>query len=74
MSCLTNVTHNVNHYLWAKNTNILQLLEPELQDGIPLLCQCPLPTKEAQLQVQQFSSTKYKSHRRIPETVARLFD
>ncbi|OAX39442.1 hypothetical protein K503DRAFT_849509 [Rhizopogon vinicolor AM-OR11-026] len=31
-----------------------------------------LPTKEAQLQVQQFSSTKYnnKSHRRIPETVA----
>jgi len=33
-----------------------------------------LPTKEAQLQVQQFSSTKYKSHRHIPETVARLFD
>ncbi|KAG2755700.1 hypothetical protein P692DRAFT_20717258 [Suillus brevipes Sb2] len=33
-----------------------------------------LPTKEAQLQVRQFSSTKYKSHRHIPETVARLFD
>ncbi|KAG1763413.1 hypothetical protein EDD22DRAFT_979392 [Suillus occidentalis] len=30
--------------------------------------------KEAQLQVRQFSSTKYKSHRRIPETVVRLFD
>ncbi|KAG2356516.1 hypothetical protein BDR07DRAFT_1300222, partial [Suillus spraguei] len=24
--------------------------------------------------VQQFSSTKYKSHRHIPETVAHLFD
>ena len=30
--------------------------------------------KEAQLQVQQFSSKKYKSHRRVPETVVRLFD
>jgi hypothetical protein len=28
-------------------------------------------TNDAQLQVQQFSSTKYKSHRHIPDTVAR---
>ena len=28
----------------------------------------------AQLQVQQFSSTKYKSHRSIPDTVASAFD
>ncbi|KAG1775117.1 hypothetical protein EV702DRAFT_1180521 [Suillus placidus] len=33
-----------------------------------------LGTKDAQLKVQQFSSTKYKSHRRVPETVAQLFD
>lgn len=31
-----------------------------------------LPTKEAQLQVQQFSSMKYKSHRCIPETVVHV--
>ncbi|KAF9237261.1 hypothetical protein BU15DRAFT_48987 [Melanogaster broomeanus] len=33
-----------------------------------------LETNEAQMQVKKFSSTKYKSHRRIPETVAQLFD
>jgi hypothetical protein len=33
-----------------------------------------LGTTDAQLQVKRFSSTKYKSHRRIPETVARAFD
>ncbi|KAG1850739.1 hypothetical protein C8R48DRAFT_750082 [Suillus tomentosus] len=33
-----------------------------------------LSTKDAQFQVKQFSSTKYKSHRRIPETLARIFD
>ncbi|KAG2363303.1 hypothetical protein BDR07DRAFT_1219147, partial [Suillus spraguei] len=33
-----------------------------------------LGTKDAQLKVQQFSSTKYKSHRWVPETVAQLFD
>ncbi|KAG1732609.1 hypothetical protein EDD22DRAFT_788261 [Suillus occidentalis] len=32
-----------------------------------------LGTKDAQLKVQQFSSTKYKSHRQVPETVAQLF-
>ena len=31
-------------------------------------------TKEAQLQVKAFSSHKYSSHHRVPETVARLFD
>jgi transposase len=31
-------------------------------------------TVAAQLQVRNFSSAKYKSHRRIPETVARAFD
>ena len=36
--------------------------------------QSGLGTKDAQLKVQQFSSTKYKSHRRVPETVAQLFD
>ncbi|KAJ7939983.1 hypothetical protein B0H13DRAFT_1514715, partial [Mycena leptocephala] len=30
-----------------------------------------LKTKDAQLQVQKFSSTKYKSHQCIPEQVAR---
>jgi hypothetical protein len=33
--------------------------------------QSGLETKEAQLQVREFSSKKYKSHRRVPET---LFD
>lgn len=36
--------------------------------------QMGLGSVEAQLQVKQFSSRKYTSHRRIPETVARLFD
>jgi hypothetical protein len=31
-------------------------------------------TTDAQKQVKKFSSTKYKSHRRVPETVARTFD
>jgi hypothetical protein len=33
-----------------------------------------LGTSEAQIQVRKFSSTKYKSHRRIPEAVACIFD
>jgi hypothetical protein len=33
-----------------------------------------LSTKAAQLQVRKFSSTKYRSHRRIPEVVARALD
>ncbi|KAG2120243.1 hypothetical protein DEU56DRAFT_873874 [Suillus clintonianus] len=33
-----------------------------------------LETKTAQLQVKEFSSRKYKSHRRVPETLACLFD
>jgi hypothetical protein len=33
-----------------------------------------LGTSDAQIQVRKFSSTKYKSHRRIPEGVARAFD
>ena len=33
-----------------------------------------LATKEAQNQVREFSSTKYKSHRRVPEAVACIFD
>ncbi|KAG2090883.1 hypothetical protein BD769DRAFT_1371405, partial [Suillus cothurnatus] len=33
-----------------------------------------LTTRDAQLQVKQFSSACYKSHRRVPETVARVFD
>jgi hypothetical protein len=31
-------------------------------------------TAEAQMQVKLFSSHKYKSHRRVPETVARALD
>jgi hypothetical protein len=31
-------------------------------------------TTDAQKQVKQFSSMKYKSHRRVPEAVARTFD
>ena len=31
-------------------------------------------TLEAQIQVKTFSSCKYKSHRRIPDTVARAVD
>ncbi|KAH7917225.1 hypothetical protein BV22DRAFT_1108607 [Leucogyrophana mollusca] len=33
-----------------------------------------LGTSDAQLQVEKFSSTQYKSHRRIPETVAQAFN
>jgi hypothetical protein len=33
-----------------------------------------LGTHDAQVQVQKFSSTKYKSHRHIPEAVAAAFD
>ncbi|KAG2155023.1 uncharacterized protein EDB93DRAFT_1081141 [Suillus bovinus] len=33
-----------------------------------------LGTKDAQFHVKQFSSTKYKSHRRVPEAVACTFD
>ena len=33
-----------------------------------------LETKEAQLQVREFSSKKYKSDRHVPETVASIFD
>ncbi|KAJ3971172.1 hypothetical protein EV361DRAFT_800629, partial [Lentinula raphanica] len=33
-----------------------------------------MDVQSAQLQVQQFSSRKYSSHRRIPEAVARAFD
>ena len=33
-----------------------------------------LRTRDAQALVRKFSSTKYKSHRRIPEAVARAFD
>ena len=33
-----------------------------------------LDTKDAQFRVRQFSSTKYKSHRRAPEMLARVFD
>ncbi|KAI5981435.1 hypothetical protein EDD15DRAFT_2183195, partial [Pisolithus albus] len=36
--------------------------------------QSGLGTKEAQLQVQKFSSTKYKSHRRVPESAAQHLD
>ncbi|KAG1727295.1 uncharacterized protein EDB91DRAFT_1061178 [Suillus paluster] len=36
--------------------------------------QLGLGIKDAQLKVRQFSSMKYKSHRRVPETVAQLFD
>jgi hypothetical protein len=33
-----------------------------------------LPTQAAQLKVKAFSSAKYRSHRRVPETVAQAFD
>jgi hypothetical protein len=33
-----------------------------------------LGTKDAQFQVKKFSSVTYKSHRRVPETVAQAFD
>ncbi|KAG1718853.1 hypothetical protein EDB19DRAFT_1579511, partial [Suillus lakei] len=33
-----------------------------------------LTTRDARLRVKQFSSARYKSHRRVPETVARVFD
>jgi len=36
--------------------------------------QSGLGTKDAQLQVRKFSSTMYKSHRRIPDGVASAFD
>jgi hypothetical protein len=33
-----------------------------------------LGTQEAQLKVKQFSSRKFKSHRRVPESLVRIFD
>ncbi|KAG1789801.1 uncharacterized protein HD556DRAFT_1433541 [Suillus plorans] len=36
--------------------------------------QSGLGTKDAQIQVRKFSSTTYKSHRRIPDAVASAFD
>lgn len=36
--------------------------------------QMGLSAKDVQLRVKEFSSRKYKSHRRIPETVARMLD
>jgi hypothetical protein len=33
-----------------------------------------LQAKDAQVQVKAFSSKKYTSHRRVPETVAHVFD
>ncbi|KAG2058077.1 hypothetical protein BDR06DRAFT_877183 [Suillus hirtellus] len=33
-----------------------------------------LSIKDAQFQVKKFSSTKYKSHRCIPETLAHIFN
>ena len=33
-----------------------------------------LGTKDAQIQAHKFSSTTYKSHRRIPDAVASAFD
>ena len=33
-----------------------------------------LSTKDAQLQVKEYSSTKYKSHRRVPDTLAHVLD
>ena len=33
-----------------------------------------LSAKNAQIQVKKFSSRQYKSHRRVPEAVAALFD
>ncbi|KAF8168736.1 hypothetical protein BJ912DRAFT_913240 [Pholiota molesta] len=33
-----------------------------------------LDAKDAQFEVQKFSSRRYKSHRRVPETLARQFD
>ena len=36
--------------------------------------QSGLETKEVQVQVQKFSSTKYKLHQQVPESVAQHFD
>ncbi|KAF8519328.1 hypothetical protein BU17DRAFT_47719, partial [Hysterangium stoloniferum] len=33
-----------------------------------------LKTKDAALEVLKFGSSKYKSHRRVPERIARVFD
>jgi len=33
-----------------------------------------LDTKAAQIQVREFSSKRYKSHRRVPEAVAQSLD
>jgi hypothetical protein len=34
----------------------------------------PVEPNDAQPRAKQFSSARYKSHRRVPETVARVFD
>ncbi|KAG1866359.1 hypothetical protein C8R48DRAFT_600387 [Suillus tomentosus] len=64
---------NMPKALKSVQVNTIRLWEHRMHRWIEAY-RSGLPTKEAQLQVRQFSSTKYKSHRRIPETVARLFD
>ncbi|KIK40798.1 hypothetical protein CY34DRAFT_24652 [Suillus luteus UH-Slu-Lm8-n1] len=62
---------NMLKALESVQVNTVQLWEHHMYRWIEAY-RSGLPTKEAQLQVQKFSSTKYKSHRHIPETVARV--
>ncbi|KAG1732059.1 hypothetical protein EDB19DRAFT_1640483 [Suillus lakei] len=64
---------NMPKALKSVQVNTVQLWEHHMHRWIEAY-RSGLPMKEAQLQVRQFSSTKYKSHRRIPETVVRLFN
>jgi hypothetical protein len=54
---------------YAKGTGICPLA-----DHLMVAYQLGLGTTDAHMQVRQFSSRKYKSHRCVPETVVHVFD
>ena len=51
--------------IWKWERRMIRWMEAYTED---------LTAKDTQFKVQAFSSRRYKSHRRVPETVARSFD
>ena len=63
---------------WSDNDgeSLVEMEGDELAANLRALkaYQSELGTRNAQALVRKFSSTRYKSHRRIPEAVSRTFD
>jgi len=64
---------NLPHALSSVCLNTFRLWEHRMYRSM-IAYRADLGTSEAQIQVRRFSSTKYKSHRRIPDAVARALD